>query len=526
MGAVDGLQLVVAIAAAIGGVLLLARRTAVASGSLLLATAAAIPFTQAAQPTGSLPLALTLLLDGSAPALAAAAGVLWPVARTALVDRVVCALAVACTLVLGGLAPMLLYDPVANGCNACAPNLLEVHPDAGLADLLARAGAASALVWGPAVVLIGARRVWRASRLARRQAWPVAGGVLIAVLAAVSSAHGLALPTGATDPEQRGLWSVQAALIGLLALAAHARVYLAGTAGRRMARIVLAAMPDQAVVVASLRQATADPSLDVWYVRADAGVIDPDGASADPWDGPALRLSRGEHVFAQVRHDPLTGSALLRSSAASAGLALEYLAAQARLRAELRSAAEVRSRIVQEGGAERRRLERNLHDGAQQRLVALGLILTATGLPLDVEHAEVDAALRELRTIARGLFPAGMSERGVRTALRELGDHTVCPLVVSGEIDEPVSLAVKTAVYQLVSDVSEAHPTDTALHVDLAGGGAESVEVTLTTTMADLTDLRSRVLHAEDRFVASGGRVTVRASGAGAIVHGEVPCAS
>lgn len=531
VGAAGGLGLLAAIAAAVGGLLLLARRDAVASGWLLLATAAAIPFMQAAQPTGSVPLTLTLVLDGAAPALAATAGVLWPVSRIARVDRAVCALALCCALVLGGLAPTLFYDPRADGCNACAPNLLEVHAAVGLSDSLSVMGAASALLWGPALVVIALRRLRAASPLARRHAWPLAGGIGIAVLAAVSAGRGLSLPADVVDPVQQAIWLLELALIVLISSGAMVRVYLAGTAGRRMARIVLAAIPDQAVVVGSLRRATADPTLDVRYVRADGSLIDSDGASVGLWDGPALRLSRGRRVFAQVRHDPLAGSdGLLRSSAASAGLALEYLGAQARLRAELHGVAAVRSRIVEAGGAERRRLERNLHDGAQQRLVALGLMLTATssatGLSLETEHAEIDAALHELRVVARGLFPAGLAETGLQVTLRELGDHTGCPLLISGGIDEPVPLAVKMAVYQLVSEVAQMHPPDAALRVELAGGDTRPAQVILTTAIADPAALRAHVIHAEDRFVAAGGRLGLRAAREGTVVQGEAPCAS
>lgn len=523
MGSPAGFLAAAAIAAAVGGVLLLVRHVAVPSGLLLAAAAVAAPFMQAAQPAGAIPLTATLVLGGSAPALAAAAGVLWPVARITRLDRAAAGLAVGCALLLGGVVPALFDDPAAAGCNACAPDLLEVTPAIGVAAGLYRAGAASALVWGPVLVVVAVRRLGDASGLARRHAWPMLGGVGIAVLAGVSAAHGLALPDDVVDATQQNIWLAQAALMAVLAVGAVVRVLLAATAGRRMARIVVAAIPDHAVVLLSLRQAVADPALQVRYVRTDGGLIDADGAALAAGTGPVLRLNRDGAAFAEIQHAPEALGAALGSSAASAGLALEYLAARARLRAELRQAAAVRSRLVEAAGAERRRLERNLHDGAQQRLIALGLMLGPARAP---EHAEIDAALQELRTIARGLFPAGLAESDVLQALRELGDHTGCPLMLSGGMAEPVPLPVKLAVYQLVSEVAEAHPMDAALEVELAGGAAGTAEVVLTTALPDGPELRSSVVHAEDRFVAAGGRLTVQAIGGTAVVRGEAPCAS
>ena len=113
----------------------------------------------------------------------------------------------------------------------------------------------------------------------------------------------------------------------------------------------------------------------------------------------------------------------MRACARSAGLALEYVAARARLRSEVRESAAVRARIAAARYRERRRrLERNLHDGAQQRLVALGVMLAAGGRsqPGDqvaAYHREIDAALAELRTVARGLFPASLGEAGISRRL-------------------------------------------------------------------------------------------------------------
>ncbi|WP_375478651.1 histidine kinase [uncultured Jatrophihabitans sp.] len=531
-----------ALSAAVAGLVLLARGVARVSGWLLLAAAAALPFVDVEQPSSAFVLTASLLLGGLAPLFAATAGVSWPLVRSHRVETAAITTALVGVVVVGGLLPAMLFDPVRAGCYACPANLVEVHAADGAAEALERAGQVLTLVWAAVAVGVGLARRRRASQLARRLSWPqLAAGAGIAALSFVGAVHGLGLPLGEADPEQHGIWLVQAGFVTLLAAGALFALYLQATAGRRMARIVLRAVPDPAEVLASLRNAVADPGLAVAFVRADGSLVDLDGGPAvPPADRTSLLLSREGVVFADVRYDPrlATSAWLVRSSAAAAGLALEYLAARARLRAELRTAAAVRARIVADGDTERRRLERNLHDGAQQRLIALGMSLAvssaATGVVLEAEHAELDAALDELRDVAHGLFPASLQDGGVGAALRELGDSTPCPLVVSDRLAGAVPAAFGMAAYTLVGEVVQLHPANAALAVQLDGGESAPARITLTTALTDAADLRARVMHVGDRFVASGGDLNVLsgmagdagAGAAGLVVEGWAPCGS
>ncbi len=533
---------VAALSAAVAGVALLVRGVARVSGWLLLAAAAAIPFVDVEQPSSALVLTASLLLGGLAPLLAATAGVSWPLVRSHRVETVAITTVLVGVVVVGGLLPAMLFDPVRAGCYACPANLVEVHAADGAAEALQRAGQVLTLVWAAVAVGVGLARWRRASRLARRLSWPqLAAGAGIAALSFVGAVHGLGLPLGEADPELHGIWLVQAGFVTLLAAGALFALYLQATAGRRMARIVLRAVPDPAEVLGSLRNAVADPGLAVAFVRADGSLVDLDGGPAvPPADRTSLLLSREGVVFADVRYEPrlATSARLVRSSSAAAGLALEYLAARARLRAELRTAAAVRARIVADGDTERRRLERNLHDGAQQRLIALGMSLAvssaATGVVLEAEHAELDAALDELRDVAHGLFPASLQDGGVGAALRELGDSTPCPLVVSDRLAGAVPAAFGMAAYTLVGEVVQLHPANAVLAVRLDGGGSLPARVTLTTALTDAADLQARVVHVGDRFVASGGDLNVLTGvagdagtgAAGVVVEGWAPCGS
>jgi PAS domain S-box-containing protein len=122
-----------------------------------------------------------------------------------------------------------------------------------------------------------------------------------------------------------------------------------------------------------------------------------------------------------------------------------------------------RSRIVEAGDAERRRLERNLHDGAQQRLVSISLaIRLAQGrIPKDPEAAqeilagassELALALEELRELARGLHPAVLTDRGLDVALESLASRAPVPVELEARLDERLPGSVEAAAFYVVSE--------------------------------------------------------------------------
>src|SRR5262249_27359815 len=155
-------------------------------------------------------------------------------------------------------------------------------------------------------------------------------------------------------------------------------------------------------------------------------------------------LGAEESPVAALVHDPilLERHTLLASAAAAVRLALENERLQAELRAQLAELQASRQRIVAAGDDERRRLERDLHDGAQQRLLSLGLALQlararlgphangATELLTEADH-ELRAALDELRELARGIHPAVLTERGLAAALRSLVDRALVPVSIA-----------------------------------------------------------------------------------------------
>jgi signal transduction histidine kinase len=134
----------------------------------------------------------------------------------------------------------------------------------------------------------------------------------------------------------------------------------------------------------------------------------------------------------------------------------------AELRARLVELRASRARLVEAGDAERRRLERDLHDGAQSRLVALTLLLRAArtraapnaeleGM-LDTALKELQTSLSELRELARGIHPAVLSDRGLEPALQALAARAPVPVTVETDDDERLPSPVETAAYFVVSE--------------------------------------------------------------------------
>jgi signal transduction histidine kinase len=164
-------------------------------------------------------------------------------------------------------------------------------------------------------------------------------------------------------------------------------------------------------------------------------------------------------------HDPaLCGEPeLLREATAAAALAIENARLEVELRAKLEALRASRARLVEAGDAERRRLGRDLHDGAQQRLVALMIELqlarerfesdpAGARELVDSAFANAQEAVGELRDLAAGIHPAVLSQRGLAAALESLASRSKVPVELESELDERLPSAVETAAYFVVSE--------------------------------------------------------------------------
>jgi signal transduction histidine kinase len=295
-----------------------------------------------------------------------------------------------------------------------------------------------------------------------------------------------------------------------------------------------------------LAQALRDPTLSLIYWLPQYGSwADQDGNSTNlpaPDSGRRVTVVRhnGEPVAALV-YDAALGEEpeLVQAVSAAAGIALENGRLEAELRARLQELQGSRTRVVEAQQNERQRLERNLHDGAQQRLVALALELgmlaeqvnsdPATQTRLKRARGEVAQSLDELRDIARGLHPAVVSGHGLAVALESLAAAT--PLDVQLKTDglprlpEPLEVAAyyvvsesltNAAKYAQAGQVSvELGVTDDTLIVEIVDNGIGGADSERGTGLRGLAD----------RVEALNGRLRIwSVAGDGTRVQAEIPC--
>jgi signal transduction histidine kinase len=296
-----------------------------------------------------------------------------------------------------------------------------------------------------------------------------------------------------------------------------------------------------------LAQALRDPTLSLIYWLPQYGSwADQDGNATtipeqDSGRSVTFVKQNGEQIAALV-YDAALGEEpeLVEAVSAAAGIALENGRLEAELRAQLRELQGSRSRVVQAQQNERRRLERNLHDGAQQRLVALALELGLLAERADndpgtqdrLKHArsEVAESLDELRDIARGLHPAVVSGHGLAIALESLAAAT--PFEVQLKTDGLPRLPeqLEVAAYYVVSEsltnaakhaqadrvTVEVGITDYTLIVEIVDNGIGGADSERGTGLRGLAD-RIEALNGRLRVWSPGGK--------GTRVRAEIPCA-
>ncbi len=212
------------------------------------------------------------------------------------------------------------------------------------------------------------------------------------------------------------------------------------------------------------------------------------------------------------------------------------LAAQALSNAQARAdLAASRARIVQAGDSERRRLERNLHDGAQQRLVSLALMLrlAARRHPDDADLTnageELSHALKELRELARGIHPAVLTERGLEPAVRALADRAPLPVELDVCIQERLPDPVEAAAYYVVAEAltnvaKYAQASEVSVELE-RGNGHACIEVRDDGIGGAVPGRGSGLRGLADRVEALGGRLIVDSpAGAGTTLRAEIPC--
>ena len=363
-----------------------------------------------------------LLLYAAWPALLAAAALRGPDERPLSRPAVlVLACAFATSIGVLGIASAAVFDPRAQGCLHCPTNRLLIAADARTWHDLGQTGLVLSAIWIAGFATLAATRLARASPARRRVAAPVLIPAVAALaLFAIDALHGRDRGFLSNDPTDQALWAGEIAALTLLAAGVAWAPLRTRRARSALARLVvdLGVSPAPGGLRELLATTLDDPSLELVHGVDDSDSwIDAGGHAitvpADPGREVTRIVGSGPGVSAVVhRRGLLDDPSLTAELAVAARLALEHERLHAAQRAHLEALRTSRARIVATADAERRRLERDLHDGAQQHLVTLAIGARLTRH----QHAQGDAALdAELAAAEQELREASPSCASSRT---------------------------------------------------------------------------------------------------------------
>jgi signal transduction histidine kinase len=451
------------------------------------------------------------------------------------------------TVTLGFLPLMLVLDLRSFGCTDCPDNLLLVRGNESLANIWSDVLSVSGVVLLPVVLVRLAQRWRRAGGPLRATVTPVflAGGALLLILVVM-------LVLSLRDTSERVMHVlfysslVPFALVPFLFLAGlvKGRILRGQGLGAFVRR--LGAGLGRGELRAALAQALGDPSVEIAYWLPESrDYVDARGRPVRVPEHDSSRavteVSReGRHIAAIV-HDPalLDDRDHVREVGAAAALALENERLEAELHAKVEEVRASRARLIEVGLRNRRQLERDLHDGAQQRLVSLALSLRRAQEQLDSDprktdrllersRADLDEALKELRELARGIHPAILSDRGLAAAVEALAHRAPLPVEVRELPADRLPDHVEVATYFVVSEAL----TNVAKYASAAQASVEVVRRNGLLTVAvrddgvggaDM-DRGTGLRGLSDRLAAIEGRLDVDSEpGLGTTVRASIP---
>jgi signal transduction histidine kinase len=405
------------------------------------------------------------------------------------------------------------------------------------ADLLS----VSALMLAGIAVLIR-RRLSRPRPLRRAIGYVVDSFSLGLLMIALLLLAGMLRWTALQDPLRLATFSI----VGLAPI-----VFLAGLLQMRLSRgsVVrlieeLGVNPGPIELEQALARALRDPSVKLAYWLSDFGLYsDTDGREmdvSDRDDRTATPVTRDGTPVAMLLHAPELNDEpdLLAAVATATAITIHNAQLQVELRARVQELRGSRNRILDAERRERRRLERDLHDGAQQRLLALSLELGKLQEDLRLEPAlssrvgmlrrELAAGLAELRDLASGIHPAAVTNHGLTVALESLATRASIPVEIVGDIQrlpEAVELAAFFLVCEGLANVAK-HANARSAVIELRHTG-DTLVVDLTDDgIGGATTINGSGLRGlADRVEALGGRLDVWSpAGGGTRLKARIPC--
>jgi signal transduction histidine kinase len=478
-----------------------------------------------------------LLGAAACPPLVGHAALSYPTGRLrSRLEQLTVATAYAGGLVLLGLLPTAVFDPRGEDCFQCSRNFALVSGNTGLHRAFEHYGLRIGIVWLGALGLL---LLWRLLR-----SWP-AGNLLLAPVVLPATAflvlvlwdyrHSFERDLIANDTIDIRIWRFEALTLSLLALGVSLRLARERRARGAVARLVveLGNAANPGALSEMLATALGDPTLMLAYRRAESDeYVSAAGLPVRLPAGPGQILTPIRHGRTEVGvlvHSARLGeeSGLVDGVVSAARLALQNEQLQAEVRAQLRDLRASRARIVEAADSERRRLEHDLHDGAQQRIVALSLALQL--LRSQLEHqpdrelepriaaaqAKLQQSLTELRELAHGIYPAALSEEGLAAALEGLVEQADVALRLEavperrfpGIVENAAYFTIVEAIDQMESASLRVEHKDDRLVIRIRGSGNGALR--------DWTQIADRVGALDGRLEANEGEIRV-----------EIPCAS
>jgi signal transduction histidine kinase len=426
--------------------------------------------------------------------------------------------------------------------NNCTGNSFLVHANAELARTVTTWWRGSTFIVALAFAALCVWRLARATSVTRRVLAPAL--LPVAVMGVVQLIYGIALLNDPAESTGRqpfpALFAARAAT--LIALAAGIIVAIARELRRRRAVAGLAdelgAAPEPGSLQAALRRSLGDDSLDVYYwLPGRGGYVDAAGYEARPRPLPDQMITpvvrNGERVAAVVHDRTLpTVHDLEREISASSRLAIDNERLVAQSMAQLADLRASRARIIEAADDSRRRLERDLHDGAQQRMLGLSYALQlaladaeAAGdlrltSVLQAANDEMSRAFDALRDLAHGIFPVILADAGIAPALGAFA--ATAPIRVElNNIPKRLDTEIESAAYMTITKCAEEAATRSARSIAVTFDLAAS-EIVLTIDADSTAFDPDELVPVSDRVGSLGGRVDI----AGSRLTAVLPCAS
>jgi signal transduction histidine kinase len=452
-------------------------------------------------------------------------------------------------LVTVGTLPLAFFFDPSEQCDKCPSNPLMIWDDQtifGIWNTLISLVGLALIVLILRSLVLRWRRATRPERRLYAPVWAAGVALMIAVLAQ------LTLQTSGSDGRALDIvfivGVVPLGLVPYLFVASFVRTRMAqgGAVSNLMMRLGEAPRPGG--LRDALAEALDDPSLElVYWLPEGRRYVDFRGRAYElPEDDPRRAIhavTRDGECVAAIVYDAMLRDAEehVRAVGAAASLAMQNERLDAELRAKVDELRRSRERMLRIGLEERRRLERDLHDGAQQRLVSMALNIRLARAKLNEDPLaadqllasagqELDSALEELRELARGIHPAVLTDRGLGTALETLASRAPVPVELAELPEERLPEAVELAAYFVVAEgltnvakyASASHATvgivreNGRLMVEVADDGVGGADP------ANGTGLRGLA----DRIAVLEGRLEIDSEqGRGTILRAQIPCA-